>query len=629
MRKWRWGGVAAWALAAALGLTGCGSTTDDKAAAPALDTSANAEYPNGQLLVAPDALERSLGAENLVIVDARAAGYAAAHIPGAVHLNHGDFWAWGEGLKPVAEVEQRLGAAGLTRNATIVIYDDTTASWGAAGRIFWMLEYLGCTDVHVLNGGWDKWVADGRRVQSAAAKLAPATFTAELQSSRVATTDHVAKRLYDRDFVVVDTRTDEEFQGWQLYGEARGGHIPGAVQIPYAWLYNADKTVLGRDALKALLESRGVTPDKEVIAHCTVGIRSGFAYFALRLLGYPRCSNYDASIVAWAARDDLPLEKAPRFSTAVYPKWVHDLIEYHKPGSTSAAPPEYPYGREHTFRIFETQWGSFDDMAQGWADDSYLRGHIPGAVHSNSDTYENGYPRWFLLPDDELVAAAGSMGITADTTVVVYSDSPIFAARLWWILKYLGVEDVRYLNGGIAGWTAAGYATETAIREPVPAVFEGTVRPELRATTEYVSDHYEGGDTLLADVRTGSEFAGVISGYGYLDARGRIPGAVWAYDADDGSVAYNDADGTLRSLPEVSALWNDLGVDFAKEVLIYCGGGYRSSLAYLYAYLMGRDGVRNYSDGWAGWSTKYTDLGGGDWLQEPSGRPVASGWPAP
>ena len=162
-------------------------------------------------------------------------------------------------------------------------------------------------------------------------------------------------------------------------------------------------------------------------------------------MGYNRISNYDGSMWDWAAADaaTYPMKKMQNYSTMVYPGWVKALIDYHAPGSSLDAPAGYGFGRDHKYLIFETQWGSFDDMEQGWADDSYLLGHIPGAIHSNSDVYENNFPRWFKLPDTELKAAVGSMGITADTTVVVYSSSPIFAARLWWILKYAGVADVR------------------------------------------------------------------------------------------------------------------------------------------------------------------------------------------
>ncbi|QXE90944.1 hypothetical protein KP001_21655 [Geomonas subterranea] len=621
----------------ALALAGCGSSVTDKSQKTASLAAASAEFPNADLLVSADSVQKSLNATDLLIIDARAASaYATGHLPGAINLQHSAFWAKGRGLKDTDTVAAQLGAAGITRQQKIVIYDNTTASWGAAGRLFWMLEYLGCTDVHILDGGWDKWSADGRPTQRAAVTRAAATFTPSVQGSLKATSARIAGRLYDNDFAVIDTRTDEEYLGWQLYGETRGGHIPRSVNLPYAWYYNTDKSTLRYQQLKTMLESRGITPDKEVTAYCTAGIRSGYAYFLLRLMGYQKCSNYDASIWDWADNTSYPMDQAPNYADAVYPAWVKALIDYHKPGSTSAAPPQYSYDRNHKYLIFETQWGSFDDMAHGWADNSYLLGHIPGAIHSNSDVYENGNPRWFLLPDAGLKTALGSMGITPDTTVVVYSDSNIFAARLWWILKYAGVTDVRFMNGGIQGWQAAGYPTETTINTPVATTYAGATKPALLASTTYVESVYNQPTAKMVDVRSGSEYSGMISGYGYVVNKGRIPGATWAYNADDSAGIYVDADATLRSYEEVKSLWSNLGIDFSKETIFYCGSGYRSALAYLYAHLMGYTNIRNYSDGWEGWSTNYVEdpaylatpavPGSTDgWRQDPSGRPVATG----
>jgi 3-mercaptopyruvate sulfurtransferase SseA len=634
-------------MLAALLAGGCGSSVSEKSGdATANLVPASTEFANASLLVTPESVQSCIedgavfsgatggSAGKLVIIDARSAtAYAAGHLPGAVNIQHSAYWTKGAGLKDSATLASQLGAAGIGREMKIVIYDNTTASWGAAGRIFWMLEYLGCTDVHIMNGGWDKWLADAKPTQTTAVTLPATTFTPQVRSAAKATSQRIAQRLYDSDFAVIDARTDEEYMGWQLYGEARGGHIPNAVQIPYAWFFNDDKTTLNHQDLKQLLESRGITTDKEVTSYCTAGIRSGFVYFLLRLMGYSRCSNYDASIWEWDADPALPMEKAVNYATVVYPGWVKALMDFHTPGSTTTAPPEYGYDRNHKYLIFETQWGSIDDMRQGWADRSYLDGHIPGAIHSNSDTYENGYPRWFLLPDAELKAAVGSMGITADTTVVVYSSSPIFAARLWWILKYAGVSDVRFMNGGNRQWAANGLPSETTINDPVPATYNGTTRHEYLATTADVFSRYQNGATALVDVRAGGEYAGIISGYSYLAAKGRIPGAVQGGDADDASRVYNDSDGTLRSFAEVRSHWNGIGATSGKELIFYCGGGYRSSLTFLYAYLMGYSSIRNYSDGWMGWSTTYTEDPSYQqgvtpgWRQDPSGRPIASGAP--
>jgi thiosulfate/3-mercaptopyruvate sulfurtransferase len=302
------------------------------------------------------------------------------------------------------------------------------------------------------------------------------------------------------------------------------------------------------------------------------------------------------------------------------------MIDYHKAGSSSAAPPEYPYDRSRRYIIFEIQWGTLADAT------AYRSGHVPGAIHSNTDTYENLRTRWFLLSDDKLKTAAGSMGVTPDTPVVVYSDSSIFAARLWWILKYLGVKDARIMNGGYAAWIARGYAGETAVNKPEPAAYNGKINPEMRATSDYTLSVYKSSKAQIVDVRSEGEYLGASSGYANMDAKGRIPGAIWARDADPASRFYNNADGSLRNVEDIKSMWRTLGITstasparFDKEVIFYCGGGYRSSLAYFYAYLMGYANIRNYSDGWEGWSVSYTRNPSGNWIQGPSGRPIASG----
>ena len=173
-------------------------------------------FPNKNLLVSAASLQDSIGQKNLVIIDARTSGYDTSHIPGAINIKHEDYWTWGKGLLPRADLNSKLSAAGLKRGMNFVIYDNTSASWGAAGRIFWMLEYLGCSNVHLLDGGWDKWVADGRPTEATINILPTNTFKAAIQSFRKATKGQIKKRLSDEYYAVIDSRTDEEFIGWQL-----------------------------------------------------------------------------------------------------------------------------------------------------------------------------------------------------------------------------------------------------------------------------------------------------------------------------------------------------------------------------------------------------------------------------
>lgn len=616
------------AILVALLVAGCGSTTTEKSTASTAGlTPASTEFPNAGLLVTPESVQTSIasgavatGAANgntgkLVIIDARTSGYDTGHVPGAVNIKYGDYFTGGQGLKPLTELESRLGAAGISRDMKIVIYDNTTASWGAAGRIFWMLEYLGCTDVHVMNGGWDKWAADGRPTQTTAAALPAATFTAQVKSSARATSDHILSRLQDPDFAVIDSRTDEEFVGWQLYGEARGGHMTNAVNIPYAWFFNSDKTSISYQDLKLMLESRGITTDKEVTAYCTAGIRSGYVYFLLRLMGYSRCSNYDASMFEWSANNALPMEKAAKYSKMVYAGWVKSLVGGQTPAS-------FPAG--NNYRIFECSWGPTSQ--------EYNNGHIPGAVHFDTNNVEardytnpgNAFPVsdaneivWDLVSDDILQTRLAKMGISNNTTVIVYGKSAIATTRVYWALRYAGV-DVRYLNGGYEAWIANGGTADVTPHQPVQAAFAINPQSQLKALTPeiitYVNNYRNNiaQQTVLVDVRSLGEYVGEVTGYSYdtnITRKGRIPGAVWAYDADDTPPYYRDNDGSLRSYTEIRKLWQDRGITSDKTVIFYCGTGWRSTLAFFYADLMGFPNIKNY-DSWYVWSTYWNSATG-------------------
>ncbi len=432
--------------------------------------------------------------------------------------------------------------------------------------------------------------------------------------------------------MLVDTRADEEFLGWPASGQTRGGHIAGAVHLPWEWNLAADGTLRPDDELKALWTARGVTPDKEVALYSNAGTRAGFGYFALRLLGYPRVALYDGGMNEWSQAEAaaFPLKSAPRYATVVSAAWVKAVQDFHTPGTNAARPPTY--NNNHAV-ILETSWGVLS------AAKDYNRGHVPGALHLDTDEFENGYPRWHLKPLTKLQQVIGRYGITPETTVIVYSQQTIAAARIWWVLNYAGVKDVRIFNGGYAAWQAAGFAGETAQQQATTAPFSAPPRDEWLATTDYVRGRFDNGSVWLADARSLAEYRGEASGYDYLALRGRIPGALHIGDADDKARLYQDPDGTLRSFTEIEACWAEAGIKpaaggdrFEREVIFYCGSGWRSSLTFLYAYLLGYGNIRNYSDSWSGWSTAYAqdaDEKGitPGWRQAPSANPIASGQP--
>jgi len=565
------------------------------------------DFPNSGLLVSADSVQGSIGEANLVIIDARGAdAYAAAHIPGAINLIYGKYLSFGSGLLPTAKLNKKLSAAGLRRGMTFVIYDDTTASWGAAGRIFWMLEYLGCKKVHILDGGWDKWVADARPTETAINILPENTFKASVQSSRKATKQRIKKLLGTNKFAIVDARNDEEYNGWQLYGEARGGHIPGAVHIAYSRFFNANKTVLSYNDLKTMFLSRGIKKNKELTAYCTAGIRSGFVYFLFRLMGYPNVSNYDASIAQWSADKSLPMEKMANYQALVYGQWVKDLID-------GKNPPTYP-GKGYV--ILYSDWTAryYEDRTD-YVGTPYEKGHIPGAIFVDVYSLENGpssqYGEQYKHPTDanikpipELQKFLGNMGITKDTTVVVYVDEVqgvSCVGRPAWALLLAGVDDVRILNGGYKAWLEAGGEVDTVPHPWVPASFgDHPGNPQYLATMDDVRNVINGSipNVVITDDRSWEEYIGTNNHYVFFSALGRIWTSEWIANGSD-LMASDKL--SLKTYYEVLSNWKQKGFSADTKMYCYCGTGWRSALYTFYAYLVGWSAA-NYDGGFYEWS---------------------------
>jgi thiosulfate/3-mercaptopyruvate sulfurtransferase len=571
------------------------------------------DFPNANLLVSAASLQKNLS--KVVIIDARTSGYETSHVPGAINLKYGDYLTPGAGLKDLATLQSQLGAAGLKRNSRIVIYDNTSASFGAAGRVFWMLEYLGCNDVHILDGGWDKWVADKRPTKTVVQTRRPQTFVAVANDSLRATSSHILERLTalddtnsNDDFAVVDARTNEEYIGWQFYGEARGGHIPKAVNIPYEWFFTDDKTVLAYPALRKLFEDRGVTADKEVTSYCTVGIRSGYVYFLLRLMGYPRASNYDASIVQWSADSSLPMTQLPKYQMIVNAAWVNDLISADNPQTYSGK----------GFVVLElVSCNDCDPITR------YNNGHIPGAIHLNIRSLNKDYPiiqctidNGKLLYGADLQSRIEDLGITKDTTVVLYEYwDATWAARIAWALLYAGVKDVRILNGAWNAWVRGGYPIETTPNTGQHVDFGAVipVHPEYRCETSDVKAMISDPSAVIADTRSWDEYIGLITGYPddpCYPFKGRIPSAVWVHDWDwyfhwkDHNAWVDDlGNNNLRDYTEVEQMFKEAGLTpDKKKIASHCGGGYRASLPFIYAYMMDYTNMCNYDGSFYEWA---------------------------
>jgi thiosulfate/3-mercaptopyruvate sulfurtransferase len=178
-------------------------------------------------------------------------------------------------------------------------------------RGFWTMScYRHPAPFRVLAGGRERWISEGHPVTADPSSVGEAEYPAPKLASPPdrATWEEVLAAVDAPDKVILDVRSPEEYEGKNVRA-ARGGHIPGAVNIEWTEATAGDNVLKPVEELRRMFAARGVTPDKEIIAHCQLGMRASHAWFVLKhVLGYPRVRNYDGSWQEWGNRHDLPVE---------------------------------------------------------------------------------------------------------------------------------------------------------------------------------------------------------------------------------------------------------------------------------------------------------------------------------
>ncbi len=256
-------------------------------------------FTYGQDVITAQELAKIVKKENVVLVSTRTTSdYKKVHISGAVHINHSDLYNADpvkNMLKSPAEIAKVLGAKGISESKTIVLYDDGTGKY--AGRMYWILSYLGAKDVKILDGHMAAWKAARKPVTKNPTKITPATFKATVDKSKMATMAQVKATSG----VIVDARSPEEFKGTATT-ELKKGHIPGAINIEFKNMMDAKGKIKPVADLQKIFESAGFTKGKEVILYCESGVRAGIVYFVLTsALQYPNVKVYDGAYLEWQA----------------------------------------------------------------------------------------------------------------------------------------------------------------------------------------------------------------------------------------------------------------------------------------------------------------------------------------
>jgi thiosulfate/3-mercaptopyruvate sulfurtransferase len=393
---------------------------------------------------------------------------------------------------------------------------------------------------------------------------------------------------------IIDVRPVDAYNGWKLQNEHRGGHIKGARSLPAKWADYIDWIEIVR--------SKGLLPGNELLLYGYYREETEKIASIFSRAGYSKILVYHDFIDEWSADPNLPMDALSGFRNLVPPGWVNAIISGQSPA-------------EHDGQNAVICHAHYRNR------EAYLGGHIPGAIDLDTLALESP-ETWNRRSPEELEQALLRHGITADTTVVLYGKymhpdnddlfpgsaaGHIGAIRCAFIMMYAGVKDVRVLNGGFQSWKDAGYEISA---NNVPKVPAHDFRAAIPAKPGLAVDLAEAKEMLASDhaelicVRSLPEYIGEVSGYNYIEKKGRIPGAVFGNCGTDAyhMENYRNLDHTTREYQEIVKIWRDAGITPDKHLAFYCGTGWRGSEAFYNAWLLGWPKVSVFDGGWFEWS---------------------------
>jgi thiosulfate/3-mercaptopyruvate sulfurtransferase len=443
----KWLSIVTAGLVATMLLGGCGQTSNEEAPqeAPAsveqAETTAVAEESesskSAKILVSVEALQAEMAEKDLILLDTRGKdAYDGGHIPGAIAISWQELSnmsvdfatpTWGSVVDSEA-LGQMLGKLGIDGSKPVVLYADTEKGWGEDGRVLWTLNMAGIEDVRILDGGINLWNDKEGQVTTEATEVTAVTFEiGQLDMSGSIDTDALASQLLD--YKVLDTRDYDEYEGAIKFGEARGGHLPGAIHLAYKSLLNDDGSLKSDAELEAIFAEAGLEKGDKIATYCTAGIRSAYVAEILQALGYENAVNYDESFYIWAntpelklgrvvkgapynyyTQDDLKValeSKAPMTLVDIQP--AEDFASHHIAGAveTNAFPAKTAEERAKLDGVIETIKGSSDPVVivcprgGGGAQNTFAYMLESGIPSAQIYILEKGQEGW---PYDELLA---------------------------------------------------------------------------------------------------------------------------------------------------------------------------------------------------------------------------------
>lgn len=272
-------------------------------------------YSQQRPLISTDELSKIINNPNVRVIDAVDPSlFSRAHITGAINIFYQNLTKIEERKKngfPIGEkdAEKIFGDAGIDSSSLVVVYDGGEGAF--ASGVWFVLDFYGHKNVRVLDGGFRKWISEGRRVAQSIPRADKKKFAANPHPEMLVTTEWLRDNLGKKGLVILDSRSLKEYAGFDLRpGASRGGHIPGSIHLEWSEVSDKMNSFKSVEEMEKVFKQRGITKDVTVVTYCHSGIgRSTELAFALKLLGYNKVYEYTGSWEAWSSDPRLPIEK--------------------------------------------------------------------------------------------------------------------------------------------------------------------------------------------------------------------------------------------------------------------------------------------------------------------------------
>ena len=264
------------------------------------------------IISAKDAAKLSKDGKAVIVSGRPGADYAKKHIKDAVSIDHATLYN-AEGIKSMLkspeEIAKVLGEKGITADKKVIIYD--TGSNKAAGRLYWILKYMGAKDVDILDGHIKGWKKARKSITKKKTKIEATTFTPAVNKGIYADMAYVKSILKNDKVVLVDVRSKDEFDGKAKDDKniTRKGHIDGAIHFEFKNVFNEGGVLKSKDEIIAVAKTAGITSDKEIVLYCASSVRAGIVFMALTdVAGFTNVKVYDGAYYEWNATKENPIK---------------------------------------------------------------------------------------------------------------------------------------------------------------------------------------------------------------------------------------------------------------------------------------------------------------------------------